>query len=201
MRARFRVVFSAMVLGWVVAVLLINCKRTSGDAPAIVAPPADGTTTAPRASGNATATAPASPTTPASTSEGTPTGLAPIVLHGTQGPKTIFAEVVRSDAAVEKGLMYRQHMAPSHGMLFLMGAPRVQAFWMRNTLIALDMLFLDETKTIVGIVENAEPLTETLRKVDAPSSYVLEVNAGWARANGVATGQRAQWEGVEALAK
>lgn len=201
MRARFSVVISAMVFGWGLAVLLTNCKRTSGDAPSIVAPPNDGTTTAPRAGGSAIATSPALPTTPAGASEGASAGLAPIVVHGTQGPKTIFAEVVRSDAAVEKGLMYRQHMAPSHGMLFLMGAPRVQAFWMRNTLIALDMLFLDETKTIVGIVENAEPLTETLRKVDAPSSYVLEVNAGWARENGVATGQRAQWDGVEALAK
>jgi uncharacterized membrane protein (UPF0127 family) len=67
---------------------------------------------------------------------------------------------------------------------------------MRNTLIPLDMLFISRDKHVVGIVERAEPKTETLRKVGALSFYVLEVNGGWARTHQVAPGAKIRFENI-----
>ena len=64
--------------------------------------------------------------------------------------------------------MFREHLPPDQGMLFLMKEVRAWPFWMRNTLIPLDMIFIAKDLTIAGIVENAEPRTETLREVDRP---------------------------------
>lgn len=123
-----------------------------------------------------------------------------VVLHGSQGDRTILVEVVSSPRMVERGLMYRQHLPPGEGMLFLMGEEEVQSFWMRNTLIPLDMIFIDKHFKVVGIVENAEPRSEISRSVGIPSSYVLEVNGGWSSQNGVAAGTMVKFEGVEAVA-
>ena len=68
---------------------------------------------------------------------------------------------------------------------------RVHSFWMHNTCIPLDLLFLDEDGLVVGIVENAPTLNDDPRAVSCPSAYVLEVNAGWARRHGVRAGMRA----------
>jgi hypothetical protein len=113
----------------------------------------------------------------------------------TRGPKVYLAtpkgevavdvEVVSTEAKIERGLMYREHMAPDAGMLFILPEDKNWTFWMRNTLIPLDMIFIRKDLTIAGIVENAEPKTETLRQVNQISSYVLEVNGGWTRAHGV----------------
>ena len=86
--------------------------------------------------------------------------------------------------------MYRRAMADDRGMLFKLDERRDHTFWMHNTCIPLDMLFVDDDGTVVGIVEGAEPLTDATRSVGCPSSYVLEVNAGWTRKNGVAPGQK-----------
>ena len=75
----------------------------------------------------------------------------------------------------ERGLMYRQHLDAGAGMLFISSEVREQVFWMKNTLIPLDMIFLGADRRIVGIVQNAEPQTTSARKVDAPSQYVLEI--------------------------
>lgn len=123
-----------------------------------------------------------------------------VVLTGSQGERTVTVEVVSSPRAVERGLMYRQHLPIDEGMLFLMGEEDVQSFWMRNTLIPLDMLFIDKNFKVVGIVENAEPRTETSRTVGKPSSYVLEVNGGWSAKNGIAAGAVAKFDDVESVA-
>jgi uncharacterized membrane protein (UPF0127 family) len=81
-------------------------------------------------------------------------------------------------------------------MLFLMGEESVHAFWMRNTLIPLDMIFIAKNMTIAGIVENAEPRTDTLRQVQAPSTYVLEVVGGYCAAHKVSAGATVRFEGV-----
>jgi uncharacterized membrane protein (UPF0127 family) len=104
---------------------------------------------------------------------------------------SIVAESAAQDAERERGLMYRTHLAKNAGMLFLPdGPPRVQTFWMKNTCIPLDMLFIDDKGTVVGILENVPPMNLEPRSVHLPSSYVLEVNAGWCKANGVAAGQK-----------
>jgi uncharacterized membrane protein (UPF0127 family) len=86
--------------------------------------------------------------------------------------------------------MYRRTMGEEHGMLFHLDERRDHTFWMHNTCISLDMLFVDDDGMVVGIVEGASPLTDTTRSVGCASSWVLEVNAGWCRRHGVRAGQK-----------
>lgn len=98
------------------------------------------------------------------------------------------AEFVRTPRDTERGLMYRRELAEERAMLFLL--PRkVQTFWMHNTCIALDMIFAEKDGTIVGVVQNAAPMTDDVRTVGLPSSFVLEVAAGYAARHGVKAGQ------------
>jgi uncharacterized protein len=113
-----------------------------------------------------------------------------------QGEVAVAVEVVATDAKIQRGLMYRQHLPPDSGMLFLMGREHDWSFWMRNTLIPLDMIFIGADMSIVGIVENARPRTETLRNVGKPSLYVLEVNGGWTKSRGVVPGAKVRFENV-----
>ncbi|MBK9071697.1 MAG: DUF192 domain-containing protein [Myxococcales bacterium] len=116
-------------------------------------------------------------------------------------PLRVKVEVVASEARIIRGLMHRTFMPADQGMLFLMGTTAVHSFWMHNTLIPLDMIFIDKDFTIVGIVANAVPKTDTSRYVDKPSLYVLEVNGGWAAQHGVAAGSKVEFFDVERLAK
>jgi uncharacterized membrane protein (UPF0127 family) len=86
-------------------------------------------------------------------------------------------------------------MAPDHGMIFDLGVHKVQEFWMHNTCIPLDMLFLDDDGFVVGILENVPTLNDLPRRVPCASSYVLETNAGWARRAGVRAGMHARLPG------
>ena len=126
----------------------------------------------------------------------TPTAQSMVYLGTPAGDVPVKVEVVATEAKIEKGLMYRQHLPLDSGMLFLMGREYQWSFWMRNTLIPLDMIFIGKDMTIAGIVENAEPLTESLRQVDKPSSYVLEVNGGFTRKAGVVAGAKVRFENV-----
>jgi uncharacterized protein len=120
-----------------------------------------------------------------------------VVLAGSAGDVTVDVEVVSTEAKIERGLMYRQHMPPDDGMLFLLGETKDWKFWMRNTLIPLDMIFIRPDLTIAGIVQNAEPKTDTLRTVGEPSAYVLEVNGGWTAAHGVKKDTKVRFEHVQ----
>jgi uncharacterized membrane protein (UPF0127 family) len=99
-------------------------------------------------------------------------------------------EIVKSDTETQRGLMYRMSMPEAHGMLFNLRERSDHAFWMHNTCLPLDMLFVDDDGLIVGIIEGATPLTDTTRSVGCPSTYVLEMNAGWCRRHGVRAGQK-----------
>jgi uncharacterized protein len=105
-------------------------------------------------------------------------------------------EVARSDEERARGLMHRRQLAPDAGMLFLFDESSVHHFWMKDTLVPLDMIFIGEDGRIVGIVEWAVPGDLSPRSASGPSRYVLEVNGGWAEAHGVATGDRVRFEGV-----
>jgi hypothetical protein len=120
-----------------------------------------------------------------------------VYLTTPQGDLAVRVEVVSTPPALQRGLMYRQHLPLDAGMLFLMGEEADHAFYMRNTLIPLDMIFIARDFTIAGIVENAEPRTETLRSVGKTSFYVLEVNGGWCRSHGVAAGAKVRFDGVK----
>lgn len=120
-----------------------------------------------------------------------------VYLDTPRGEVTVNVEVVATPATIEKGLMYRQFLGADAGMLFLMGAEKDWTFWMHNTLIPLDMIFIKKDMTVAGVVQNAEPKTDTLRKVDAPSLYVLEVNGGYTASKGVIAGAKVRFENVK----
>ncbi len=122
-----------------------------------------------------------------------------VIISTAEREVTVNVEVVSTPPRVQKGLMFREHLAPDAGMLFLMGVETDHAFYMRNTLIPLDMIFITKDLTIAGIVENAEPRTETLRRVGKTSLYVLEVNGGWTAAHHVAAGAKVRFDGVTPL--
>jgi uncharacterized protein len=99
------------------------------------------------------------------------------------------AELADSPEERRVGLMNRTSLSEDKGMLFVFPNEGHHTFWMRNTLIPLDMVFISASKEVVGIVHQAEPETDTSRGVDAMNLYVLEVLGGQARERGLATGQ------------
>ncbi len=120
-----------------------------------------------------------------------------VVIETSSGAKLAVAvELARTEPQRRKGLMDRASLPEDAGMLFLFDVSSDQSFWMKNTLIPLDMIFIDEEGRIAGIVESAEPRTLTPRTVGKPSRYVLEVNGGWSRAHGVRAGDRVRFENV-----
>lgn len=104
-------------------------------------------------------------------------------------------ELARDDAARERGLMYRTSMPRDSGMLFSWQDERVRNFWMHNTCIPLDMLYVTKDGTIAGILEQVPTLNDAPRGIKCPVAHVLELNAGWARAHGVAPGMKVKIEG------
>lgn len=97
-------------------------------------------------------------------------------------------EVADTPEVRQRGLMYRQRLEPDHGMVFVFPRERVQVFYMKNTFIPLDMVFVDANGRVVGVVENAAPLTEESRYVQEPSMYVIELLAGTAKRHGITKG-------------
>ena len=120
-----------------------------------------------------------------------------VVVETSSGARhPVDVELARTEPERRKGLMDRSSLPAEAGMLFIFDESSVQSFWMKNTLIPLDMLFVSDDGHVVGIVERAEPLTETPRSVGRPSRYVLEVNGGWCAAHGVRAGDRVRFENV-----
>jgi uncharacterized membrane protein (UPF0127 family) len=111
------------------------------------------------------------------------------------GTQRFTVEVARSDAEQARGLMFRTVVAKGTGMLFPMTPPREASFWMKNTLIPLDMIFIRPNGTIARIAERTTP--ESLALVDSgePVSAVLELAGGAAAAQGIAAGDRVRWPG------
>ncbi len=102
-------------------------------------------------------------------------------------------EVAGNPQEIQQGLMYRQSMEENQGMLFLMPENRLQSFWMRNTFIPLDIIFIDTEKKIVSIQKNAKPHDETSLPSAGPAQYVLEVNAGYSDKHGLKKGTQLNW--------
>jgi len=144
---------------------------------------------------DAPATTPVSPPPPAQQAK--PANQPTVTLDTPRGPVTVDVEVVSTPAKIEKGLMYREHLGLDAGMLFLMGKEKDWTFWMHNTLIPLDMIFITKDMKVAGVVQNAEPKTDTLRMVGAPSLYVLEVNGGYTASHGVIAGAKVKFDNVK----
>ncbi len=101
---------------------------------------------------------------------------------------TIDIEVADDNAEREQGLMYRDSIAENEGMLFLMEAQEPQAFWMKNTIISLDILYADSDRRIVGISKNCKPYSLEQIPSVKPALYVVEVNAGYTTKYGIRVG-------------
>ncbi|MHA6267613.1 DUF192 domain-containing protein [Aliiroseovarius sp. CAU 1755] len=109
-------------------------------------------------------------------------------LRGDWGVARFTVELAQTPADRARGLMHREDMAASHGMLFLFEAPQNVSFWMKDTLIALDMLFLRADGTVATIHENAQPLDLTPIPGGSDILAVLEVNGGMTDRLGITTG-------------
>jgi hypothetical protein len=103
----------------------------------------------------------------------------------------ITAEIARTANERTRGLSNRAAIPWDHGMLFVFDTVADHAFWMYETYIPLDVIFLDENFVVVGVVENMRPHDVTLRQSGRLSRYALEMNAGFARAYGIRVGQQA----------
>lgn len=110
---------------------------------------------------------------------------------------TVKAEVARTAEQRSQGLMYRKELGEDEGMLFLMPYSGYHQFWMKNTLIPLDLIFIGEDLKIKGLVENTTPESTTPLGISEPSKYVLEVNAGFCKKNGVQPGDPVKMIGTE----
>jgi uncharacterized membrane protein (UPF0127 family) len=94
------------------------------------------------------------------------------------GPQRFAIELALTPAQQEQGLMFRRELAPDAGMLFDLGEERIATFWMKNTLIPLDMLFIAGDGRIADIHERAVPLSEATISSSVPVRAVLELNGG-----------------------
>lgn len=109
-------------------------------------------------------------------------------LRGDFGTIRLRVEIARTPAEQARGLMFRETLPRLAGMLFVYPREQAVAFWMRNTLIPLDMIFLDGTGTVIRVHENAVPLDETPIPAGAPALAVLEINGGLAATIGIDAG-------------
>jgi len=117
-----------------------------------------------------------------------------VLLHG----QRFSAELATDDAQRQRGLMMRQSLPPNHGMLFVFPRTDPQAFWMKNTLIPLDMLYFDAARRLVSMQLNVLPCQADPCPVypsEAPARYVLELSGGTAQRLGLQPGDELKIEG------
>lgn len=108
------------------------------------------------------------------------------------GPHRFTVEVAATPAQMEQGLMFRRALADNAGMLFDFKQPTMATMWMRNTLIPLDMLFVDAQGRIVNIHERAVPESDNVIPAAAPVRAVIELNGGTAARLGIAPGDKVE---------
>jgi uncharacterized membrane protein (UPF0127 family) len=106
------------------------------------------------------------------------------------GVRAFAVEVVATDEERQKGLMFRKELPDGTGMLFDFQVEAPVSFWMKNTYIPLDMIFIRGDGTIASIAQNTEPMSERLIPSNAPVRAVLEVIAGTTRKLGIKPGDR-----------
>lgn len=106
------------------------------------------------------------------------------------GRTRFFVEIADTDAEREKGLMFRKEVPPDRGMLFDFKTPREVAFWMKNTLIPLDIIYIRTDGTVLSIARNTTPLSEAPIPSGGPIVGVLELAGGRAGEIGLMPGDR-----------
>ncbi|HMQ79382.1 MAG TPA: DUF192 domain-containing protein [Ignavibacteria bacterium] len=107
--------------------------------------------------------------------------------------KKIDVEIAETEETRHLGLMYRENMQEDQGMLFLFPAEEYQSFYMKNTVMPLDIMFINSKKQIVKIHRNTVPYSEKSLPSMNPSIYVVEVNAGFADKYNIKEGSHIDW--------
>ncbi len=105
-------------------------------------------------------------------------------------------QIANTEFDRQLGLMFRKSMEENQGMLFIFPEARVQSFWMRNTLISLDMIFIDVNKKIITIHKNTKVMSDQSYASTGPAKYVLEVDAGFADKNNIKVGDTIEWTSI-----
>ena len=113
-----------------------------------------------------------------------------LAVRGPRGRGEVRAELVTRWQEVEVGLMFRDALGADEGMLFRFGTARAHGFWMKNTRVSLDILFVDAAGKVVNVAERTEPLRLRQHRSAGPVVDVLEVPGGWCQAHGVGAGAR-----------
>jgi uncharacterized membrane protein (UPF0127 family) len=106
---------------------------------------------------------------------------------------TIDIEIADNDETRTLGLMYRPELGEKQGMLFIFPEERYQSFWMRNTFIPLDIIFVNKNREIVTIHKETMPFAEVSYPSDEPAIYVVEVKGGYTEKHGINEGDRIVW--------
>lgn len=116
-----------------------------------------------------------------------------VTLHSSQGtPIPVSVEIVATPEKRSFGLMYRRDLPEDHGMLFLFPHEKPLSFWMKNTPLSLDIIFINSAHTIVNITANAKPFSEAPLSSSLPAQFVLEVNAGFCQRHDIKIGSQAK---------
>ncbi|HOU55034.1 MAG TPA: DUF192 domain-containing protein [Myxococcota bacterium] len=117
------------------------------------------------------------------------------VFENPDGRRVSFrVEVASTPDQRERGLMFRRELGADRGMVFVFPREEPQTFWMKNTYVPLDMIFVASDGQVVGVVENARPLTLDPRTVEGAARMVLEVPAFGARRAGIGPGSRVRFD-------
>jgi uncharacterized protein len=113
-----------------------------------------------------------------------------LAIERRNGRDTFQVWLAETPAQQEQGLMWLRQLPADYGMLFLLGEPRPMTMWMRNTYVALDMLFVNSTGRITHIVARTTPLSEVIISSNGEVAGVLEIAAGEAQRRGIVAGDR-----------
>ncbi len=131
----------------------------------------------------------------------------PIIIETDEGPVEFIAEIADTEASRQRGMMFRESMAPNAAMLFDFEVEQPVAIWMANTLISLDILYVRADGTIAKIIAHAQPLSRRSLPSDFPVLAVIEIAGGRAGELGIAPGNLVRhalfgtWESGEAAAQ
>lgn len=106
---------------------------------------------------------------------------------------TLRVEMARTGEEQARGLMFRTEMGPNEGMLFPYDPPRVLSFWMKNTVLSLDLIFIGPDHRVINVAANAVPYSEASIVSEAPAIATLELNAGRAAELNIVAGARVDW--------
>lgn len=118
----------------------------------------------------------------------------PVTIVTEQGPIPFKAELAAKQDAQTRGLMFRTELADDEGMLFPSDPPEVRSFWMRNTPLSLDVIFVGTDGRILNIAENTEPYSLESLKSDGLSTAVFEVRGGLSKERGIAPGDAVEYD-------